>query len=202
MEKEYLGFYISGHPLDSYDEKIKECVRIRLDHMEDIPLSKKESLIALVLTKKILKTKGEKKMGIYTIQTKEGDIEAVCFPKVFEKVENMIQENNVYGFKGTFSARSEGYNFIIEEVCNPEALTPDNISRIAIVLRKKKIMEKGNIEELKRVLEGNKGDIPVSLEIEEDKTGLKLSYDMFIEYSTDGMKELKEIPVVESVRVY
>ena len=93
-------------------------------------------------------------------------------------------------------------SFSIEEVCNPEALTPDNISRIAIVLRKKKIMEKGNIEELKRVLEGYKGDIPVSLEIEEDKIGLKLSYDMFIEYSTDGMKELKELPVVESVRVY
>ena len=64
------------------------------------------------------------------------------------------------------------------------------------------IMEKGNLEELKRTLSENKGDIPVSLEIEEDKVGLKLNYDMAISYSSDGMKELKELPVVESVKVY
>ena len=202
IEKEMLGFYISGHPLDSYEEKIKECVRIRLDQQEDIPLSKSEALIALVIAKKVLKTKGDKKMGIYTLQTREGEIEAVCFPKTFERFENMLEENNVYGFKGTFSARENGLSFAIDEVCAPDALSPENIARIAIVLRKAKIMERGNIEELKRTLEGNKGDIPVSLEIEEDKVGLKLNYDMYMEYSSDGMKELKELPVVESVRVY
>ena len=202
IEKEMLGFYISGHPLDYYEEKIKECVRVRLDHMEDIPPSKSVALIALVLSKKLFTTKIGDKMASYVLQTKEGEIEAVCFPKVYEKVESMIEDNNVYGFKGTFSIRNEGYSFSIDEVCAPEALIPENIAKISIILRKNRIMEKGNLEELKRTLSENKGDIPVSLEIEEDKVGLKLNYDMAISYSSDGMKELKELPVVESVRVY
>ena len=203
IEKEMLGFYISGHPLDSYEEKIRECVRIRLDHPEDIPMAKTEALIALVIAKKTIKTnKGDKKMGLYTLQTKEGEMEAVCFPTAYEKYESMIEENNVYGFKGKFSPRSEALNYMIDEVCAPETLTPDNISRIAIVLKKAKIMEQGNLEALKRTLESYKGDTPVSVEVEEDKVGLKLNYDMYIQYSTDGMRELKELPVVESVRVY
>ena len=166
-------------------------------------MAKTEALIALVIAKKTIKTnKGDKKMGLYTLQTKEGEMEAVCFPAAYEKYESMIEENNVYGFKGKFSPRSEALNYMIDEVCAPETLTPDNISKIAIVLKKSKIMEQGNLEALKRTLESYKGDTPVSLEVEEDKVGLKLNYDMYIQYSTDGMRELKELPVVESVRVY
>ncbi len=202
IEKEMLGFYISGHPLDTYDEKIRECVRVRLDYPEDIPLQRTEALIALVIGKKVIKTKDEKKMAAYTLQTKEGEVEAVAFPKTFEKIENMVEENNVYGFKGRFSSRGDGLSYSIDDVMNPESLMPENITRIAITLRRSKILEEGCIADLKRSLEAYKGDIPVSLEIPEEKIGLKLNYDMYIDYSQNGMKELKELPVVESVRVY
>ncbi len=202
IEKEMLGFYISGHPLDSYEDKIRECVRIRLDRTEDIPLARTEALIALVIAKKIIKTKTEKKMGSYTLQTKEGELDAVCFPKSFEKFDHIIEENNVYAFKGTFSERSGSLNFSIEEVMAPEALRPEGISRIAIVLNRAGILKEGALEDLRRTLSENRGDIPVCLEIEEERIGIRLNYEMAIEYSESAMREIKELPVVESVRLY
>lgn len=201
-EKEMLGFYISGHPLDSYEDKIRECVRVRLDYPEDIPLQKTEALVALVISKKVIKTKDEKKMCAYTLQTKEGEVDAIAFPRTYEKIENMIEENTVYAFKGKFSQRNDALSYSVDEVMNPEALIPENISKISIALRRSKIMEKGNVEELKRRIEQNKGEIPVSLELLDEKIGLKLNYAMYMGYSVDAMKEIKELPVVESVRVY
>ena len=197
-----LGFYISGHPLDSYEDKIRECVRVRLDYPEDIPLQKTEALVALVISKKVIKTKDEKKMCAYTLQTKEGEVDAIAFPRTYERIENMIEENTVYAFKGKFSQRNDALSYSIDEVMNPEALIPENISKISIALRRSKIMEKGNVEELKRRIEQNKGEIPVSLELLDEKIGLKLNYAMYMGYSVDAMKEIKELPVVESVRVY
>lgn len=201
-EKEMLGFYISGHPVDAYQDKMDECVRIRFDHPEDIPIARTTSVIAMVASTKVIKLKDGKKMCAYTLQTKEGEMDAVAFPKTFEKIENLIEPNKVYGFRGSFSYRGEGLSYAIDEVMDPNMMQPDNINRIVISLKEDKILEEGAIDMLKATLQARHGDLPVCLELENQMKGLRLGYNMSVSYKSDLVKELKELEVVDSVRIY
>ena len=96
MEKEYLGFYISGHPLDAYETEIAASVRVNLSDPDTIPLEQETSLIALVTGVRQVITKAKKeKMGIYSLQTKEGDVDAVAFPSVYEEIRDKIESGKV-----------------------------------------------------------------------------------------------------------
>lgn len=202
IEKELLGFYISGHPVDTYQDKINECVRIRFDHPEDIPISRSTAVIAMVATKKIIKLKDGKKMCALNLQTKEGEVEAIIFPKLFDKFEPLLEESGVYGFKGSFSYRGDALSYVVDEVMKPEYMQPENIQRIVISLNEKKLFEQGAIEELKEAINDNRGEIQLCLELESQKKGISLPYNMHIRYKSDLAKELKELRVVDSVRIY
>ena len=201
-EKEMLGFYISGHPLDAYEDKIRECVRVRLDHLEDIPLFKSTPLIALVTSVRMIKFGDNKRMGVYNLQTKDGEIEATAFQKVYEQISSRVEVDGIYAFKGSFKYRNDMLGFIIEDVVDPASLVPENINSISIVLKESKILEDGYLAELRNTLENQSGEIPVHLILEEQKKDIKLGFDMRMGYSTDNIKELKELGIVESVRIY
>lgn len=201
-EKEMLGFYISGHPLDAYEDKIRECVRVRLDHQEDIPLFKTTPLIALVTSIRMIKFGDNKKMGVYNLQTKDGEIEATAFQKVYEQISSRVEVDGIYAFKGSFKYRNDMLGFIIEDVVDPASLVPENINSISIVLKESRILEDGYLAELRKTLENQSGEIPVHLILEGQKKDVKLGFDMRMSYSTDNIKELKELGIVESVRIY
>ena len=71
-----------------------------------------------------------------------------------------------------------------------------------IDLKEDQIFEEGNIEMLKTTLKENKGEIQVCLELASQMKGLKLGYNLSVGYRSDLIRELKELPVVESVRIY
>ena len=48
-------------------------------------------------------------MAIYTLQTKDGDLDAVAFPKTFEEVQNKTEVDGIYGFVGTINT-AEGFD--------------------------------------------------------------------------------------------
>ena len=200
-EKILLGFYISGHPLDKYSEKIKEAVRVDLSDESTIPYGRKTQFIALCASKRMLKSKAGLKMASFVLQTKEGETEAVLFPKGYESYGEKIEEDGVYAFKGVFSNKDGRINFAIDEVFDPDDITPENIGKIVIRLKDDIVMKEGALEELKEVMSAERGSIPVYLELENEKTGVRLSYDDFLAYSNEMTKKLKALAVVSSVMV-
>ncbi len=201
-EKEMMGFYISGHPLDKYRDKISECVRISLDDISSLPRSRDVNLIAMVTQIKVLKTKKEEKMAALNLQTKEGEIEAVMFPKVYAKFAQMIENDGIYGFTGQISDRGDSVNFVIEEAVAPELLAPLSIEKIMIYLSSSHLRDEGALEELKNVITAYSGDNPVYLALGWEKEAIKLPFNMGLKYSADAIKEIRELPVVENLVIY
>ena len=134
LEKEYLGFYISGHPLDKYAEQIEACVRADLSNPSTIVLKKPQALIAQVTAIRQIITKDKKKMGFFTLQTKEGDVDAVAFPKLYEQIMDTVEEDGIYGFMGAFDQKDKEakLSFLIDKVVRPEELQPDAVQMIHI----------------------------------------------------------------------
>lgn len=145
MEKEVLGFYISGHPLDEFVELIKNLVSLESSQLrpeedssldsspdlEDQALTtsslevkdKQEVTMAgIVLNKQEHLTKNNDKMAFLTMEDLEGSYEVVVFPKLFSQVAYLIQENKVLLIKGKISLRDEqNPNLIADQIIELQA---------------------------------------------------------------------------------
>ncbi len=203
MEKEYLGFYISGHPLDAYAEQIAASVRANLSDPDTIPLDQETSLIALVTSVRQVITKAKKeKMGIFSLQTKEGDVDAVAFPSIYETIRDKIEADNVYGFRGTFRRKEgeEKLSFTLSSVCSPYELKPEAITMVHIQLCDRNDFRPDELREIGKTLQDHDGYTPVSFTIEGNSSEeLKAGGTYHVDYSRSLLGELEEIPLVRKV---
>lgn len=114
-EKELLGLYVSGHPLDKHKEKLaKQDMTIR--ETKEV-LREGMSAIAYGLleeVKPILTKKGDK-MLFLKIADYSGSIEAVVFPKVLKEFETVFTQDNCIAIKGRFSSRNGTPSILIEK---------------------------------------------------------------------------------------
>ena len=126
-EKELLGLYISGHPLDMFDEQLKKsAVSIRSilnKNIEQGPKkfgreqTKKELLVVHIDTVKIIMTKSSnKKMAFLTVQDKTGSIEAVVFPETFAKLGASLKEGTVVAIECSPTERDGKKSLLIENL--------------------------------------------------------------------------------------
>ena len=205
MEKDYLGFYISGHPLDAYSDQIAACVRADISDPDTIPVDQDTAVIALISSIKQVLTKAKKeKMAIITLQTKTGDIDAVAFPQTYEAIRDRIEEDQVYGFKGQFKRKNgeEKLSFAISEVVSPYELKPEAINMIHIQLGQRKTYAQDELRSLARILHDHEGYTPISFTIDGiDGEELRAGGVYSITYSDILRPELEEDPLVKKVWV-
>lgn len=125
FEKEVLGIYITGHPLEAYEEKWRKNISattmdFQLD--EETGCTKvrdgaKEIVGGMIVGKTIKYTKTNKVMAFLTIEDLMGTVEVVLFPKDYEKNQQYIQEDNKVFIKGRVSEEDDrASKLICEEV--------------------------------------------------------------------------------------
>ncbi|MBO4367711.1 MAG: DNA polymerase III subunit alpha, partial [Clostridia bacterium] len=115
MEKEMTGVYISGHPLDEYADELSG-LEITTDFLsglaeeEDHGMEYDGRYVAMggMITEKHTKaTKSGSLMGFMTIEDLYGSIEVLIFPKVFERVQGMLNTERPVVVSGRLSIREE-----------------------------------------------------------------------------------------------
>lgn len=125
-EKELLGMYISGHPLDVHDEQLKRSgttIKKLISGAgaekpyKKFEQKKKEILVAHIDTVKVIMTKSSgKKMAFLTIQDKTGQIEAVVFPETFTKIGSLISPGIVAAMECSSTNRDGKVSILIDNL--------------------------------------------------------------------------------------
>lgn len=115
-EKELLGLYISGHPLDAYREKIEK----RGATIKQLLKNAREGTIAIATgvleeTKEIMTKKGEQ-MAFVKIADFTDSLEIVLFPAVFLKYKNIIRTELCIVVKGKISQRNGNVSLLIDVI--------------------------------------------------------------------------------------
>jgi len=100
MEKQTLGFYVSGHPMDAYPQLI-EIMPHNIEWLRQEAISGSEARLPVVVYSiKEIRTRKQKNMATAIIEDKTGRIEAVMFPKVWKKLKPIIEEDMPAVFHG------------------------------------------------------------------------------------------------------
>ncbi len=115
-EKELLGLYISGHPLDSHSEKMKRATTT-ISSLIKKKFDKNQLLVAHIdLCKVIMTKKDNSKMAFLTIQDKSATAEAVIFPEAFKKIGSLVKEGIVAAMKCSVAERGDKVTIMIEDI--------------------------------------------------------------------------------------
>src|SRR3989338_8294968 len=112
-EKELLGLYISGHPLDKHKDKFKDekkTIEYAKEHLRGV-----DTVIAgFIETVRINQTKNGEKMGFLKIADFSDSIEVVVFPRTYKECEAIITPGSRVAFKGKISDRNGETSFVVE----------------------------------------------------------------------------------------
>ncbi len=113
-EKELLGLYISGHPLDKHAAKLanaKNSIKHAKEHLKNV-----ETVIAgYVETVQTILTKKGEKMAFLKISDLSDSIEVVVFPNLLKENEKLILSGNCIMLKGKISERNGEDSFVAEK---------------------------------------------------------------------------------------
>ena len=119
-EKELLGLYISGHPLDSFKRKLED----KKNDIKKIKETAKEKdsvvLGGIIEEIRAVTTKNGDRMIFLKLADLSDSIEAVAFPKVYEEFRDILIQESCIVVKGAFSTRNSGKSILIDKVKSME----------------------------------------------------------------------------------
>ena len=127
FEKEVLGIYLSGHPMEEYEEKWKKNIsRTTLDFQLDEETGRTKvhdgarEIVGGIITSKTIKyTKNNQTMAFIMLEDLAGSVEVVIFPKVYEKNQQYLNEESKVFVKGRVSEEDEAASKLICESIVP-----------------------------------------------------------------------------------
>ena len=115
FEKEVLGIYISGHPLEEYqDVWRKNITNTTADFMMDedtgetvVEDNGQATIGGMIAEKKIKYTKNERVMAFLQVEDLVGSVEVIVFPGQYERYGSQIAEDNKVFIRGRVSVEEE-----------------------------------------------------------------------------------------------
>ncbi len=115
-EKELLGLYVSGHPLESFKHKL-ENREINIKKIKETGKEKQSVVIGGILEdiRSVLTKKGEK-MYFLKLADLTDSIDTVAFPKILAEFEDLIVKENCVVIKGTVSVRNGEKSILIDKI--------------------------------------------------------------------------------------
>ncbi|HET6610528.1 MAG TPA: OB-fold nucleic acid binding domain-containing protein, partial [Kofleriaceae bacterium] len=162
LEKEALGFYISGHPLDRYRWEVARHASATTVEFAEGTRKPGPARIAGVVTayRERPTRRGDGKLAFFQLEDTLGQLEVVVFPKTFEKVRPVLVGDEPLLCSGKVVDEGEqgrhAYKMLLEEAVPLSELRREKTTRIEIALCADSVTS-AQIEALRGALESARG---------------------------------------------
>jgi len=119
LEKQLIGFYFSGHPMDEYKELWEKAVKVNLSDRENLKTGHC-ILIGIIRNIKTIITSKGSKMAFAVLADFNGEIEVTFFASSWERCQNYLENDKVVILQGKIDYQKEKdkYSFIAENYLN------------------------------------------------------------------------------------
>jgi len=124
LEKQLIGFYFSGHPLDEYKEIWQDVVTVNLGQIETYKIGNCV-LVGIIKNIKQINTAKGGKMAFATLEDYNGEIEVTFFSGPWERCQNIIKDDSVVILKGKidYQKDKDKYSFLADGVISKQEVS-------------------------------------------------------------------------------
>lgn len=215
-EKELLGIYLSGHPLDHYESRLKGLPLVPVHQLSEYPEFTYVTIAGMVLTCKSIVTKNGKQMAFVEVEDRIGKVEVVVFPNVWQTSRVLLQEGGLIWLRGKLQYQEEKVKLIADRIgslkhlpfsTNQDTLQTkqeksDEKKAEAIFIKISSDKEKSEIlSELKHILMEHSGASDVFLYYDRSHKTLALSRQYRVEPSKELFHKIEAVMGAGSVRL-
>ncbi len=161
FEKEFLGFYVTSHPLFSIRDKLQFLITHRISELNEVPDEDIVTVCGLVTATRQIPTKKDpsKFLRFVTLEDLSGKVDAVCFHKKLLEYGDILQPDCKVVITGRLQHRGEDQLSLVVE--NVKSVDNSNIVTVSL-------LDEIRYEELcgiKNILAKHHGDDPVMIKL-------------------------------------
>ena len=209
MEKEMTGLYLSGHPLDEYEETLKNQTSAKISDIVSEEVLEENIDEAASLSENVDKfkdgqkviiggiisevsrkvTKNNTMMAFMRVSDLYGGIEVVVFPKTFDKCRSMVEEDALVLVTGRVSIREEEQPKILCEDIKP--LFKLSTEKVYIQVEDN-VSAKLTLEEMKPFFRDFKGNTPVYICTKKERKKYMVDRDYWIDTDVEVISFLRK----------
>ena len=203
MEKEMLGIYISGHPLEKYRKQIEETATINIMELKEaneaiamneetnVKDGQRVKIVAIITKIKKKFTKTNKIMAFVTVEDLYGSCEVVVFENCYNNCMNLLFEESIVVIDGRLSMKED----------SDISIVANSITELKANKKHELILDITNLDESRKeklrgaikFFTGERNNLPVYV-----KQGEKINSCKAIFATDETLEEFKEIVGIEN----
>ena len=207
LEKQSMGLYLSGHPMDEYQSAVKKLTRHNIGLINE-SVTKDENgeyietgaglsdgsgiiLACIIENRKNKITRSKTQMAFLALEDSYGSVEAIVFPKVLSQYTHVLQEGEMVLVKGTLSIREDEKPKLLINSAEPLDNALSDMKKEKILYIRFDTNEGDTFSRVREALAPFSGEIEVRLFFEDTKKVVRVPKDLYFNGSLSAIEILK-----------
>ncbi len=227
LEKQSIGMYFSGHPMEEYTDRIQKLTKHNIGdilmsvqrdedgnyrHTEG-GLQDEERVVicASVASRKNKTTRSNSQMAFLTLEDTFGSVECIVFPKILGMYSPILQEDEIICVSGRVSIREDENPKLIAETVEPIETALEKGIEVAAAKPKKTAVQRlyikldsrtaENLKQVEESLAPYQGDMEVRLFFEDTKKMASVPRRLWFNNTISALEDIKSIFGTDNVRI-
>ncbi|MDC0609879.1 DNA polymerase III subunit alpha [Vibrio sp.] len=196
-ERETLGLYLTGHPINSYIKELKHYTSCRLKDLTPTRRDQSLTVAGLVIAAKVMTTKRGSRIGILSLDDRSGRVEAMLFSDALDQYAELLEKDKILIVTGqvSFDDFNGGLKMTVREIMDLDSAREKNARSLSLSVYQSQVDEPF-FERFCQILEPHKaGSVPVHVyyQRENARARLTLGTEWRVTPSDDLLYELKQL---------
>ncbi|OXS13636.1 DNA polymerase III subunit alpha, partial [Zobellella denitrificans] len=102
-ERDTLGLYLTGHPINQYAKELRHYTGGRLNEVQPTGRDRSTTVAGLVIAARVMTTKRGNRMGILTLDDKSGRLDVTLFSDALDRYESLLEKDKILVISGQVS---------------------------------------------------------------------------------------------------
>jgi DNA polymerase-3 subunit alpha len=168
-ERDILGFFVSGHPLDRYVQEVKLYADTYTVDVAEREHNEPVRIAGVISSTKVIDVKdGTKRMAFLTFEDKLGETELVFFPSTYEKYVDFLERSDPMIVTGKIRVRDRGdstqRNVAVDKIVPLAQAREENVKHVTIEMDPSQV-QNGTLNQLQTLFADEVGDCRVTLRV-------------------------------------
>jgi DNA polymerase III subunit alpha len=165
-EKELVGFYVTGHPLEKYLPQLRELTQANSSVIEELENDAPVTLGGILTNLRIRPSKKGKLWGAATLEDLRGTVDLLIFPQTLEHLQPVLKPDTALLIKGQVRHDENARAKVVVSEAKPlDTAVNGNKPALHIRINPSKVSDR-MLEELETLLRAHPGHHPVLFEVE------------------------------------
>ncbi len=169
-EKETIGFYITGHPLDDYREELEEIVSTNIRDLAEANDGSRVRIGGVLRSYQAKKSKKGDPMAFIELEGVSAHIEIIVFPQLFASCSHLLTEDHPLIVQGRLQNEDGRMNVVADDILTLKEARLKYTTGAKILLRADRVDRPG-LTELKKIFHRYHGPCQLTLTLHFDNRG-------------------------------